>query len=93
MPAETFAAARARLLDELGRMGWATRPGLKVPWAEPPGGGFKLWFRPQAIYFDEHSLHIDDTRGMPVQTLLAYVRRRAASRGMTFGSRSRRTRQ
>jgi hypothetical protein len=75
MPSETYAAARARLIGELGRVGWTTRPTLKVPWAESPDGQAKLWFKAQAVYQGAHTLGID-IRGMNVHALLAVVRRR-----------------
>jgi hypothetical protein len=87
MAHETYVAARARLIDELGRLGWATRPGLKVPWAESPDGRAKLWFKAQAVYQGAHTLGID-IRGMSVQTLLAAVQRRLDYRD-PYGSRRR----
>jgi hypothetical protein len=80
VPGETYSAARARLLGELAAMDWTTRPGLKVPWAEPPSGGYRLWFRPQAVYLNDHSLWID-IRGLSAQALIAHAQR--------FASRSR----
>lgn len=71
MPArETYAAARARILGDLATMGWTVRAGLKVPWAEPPDRAYKLWFRPQAVYRNEHSMWLD-IRGMDARTLVA----------------------
>jgi len=87
MPAETFAAARTRLLGELAARGWTTRPGLKEPWAEPPNGGLRLRFRPQAVYLDEHSLWID-IRGLSVEALLAHVKRAMAAR-QAYGNAAR----
>jgi hypothetical protein len=88
MSTETFSAARARILRELGAQGWTTSPSLKVPWASPRSGAFKLWFKPQAVYLNDHSLWID-IRGMPLDTFLAHVQHAVKVR---FGSRRRRTR-
>jgi hypothetical protein len=76
---ETFKAARIRLLAGLNLIGWKTSSfSLKVPWAEIPNTDYRLWFRPQAIYLDLHSLHID-MRDMPVSTLIADAERRIES--------------
>jgi hypothetical protein len=93
MPAETYSRARARLLSELAALGWSTSPNLKVPWAEPPGNfnEYKLWFKSQAVYMNQHSLWID-IRGMSVKTFLAYVQhaRRVYNK---YASRRRRSRR
>jgi len=72
MPAETFSAAKARLLAQLAQMGWTVRSQLKVPWAEPPSHAYRIWFKPQAVYLNEHSLFMD-IRGMPAATFMAHV--------------------
>ena len=93
MAAETYVAARARLLRDLAALGWIVRPALKVPWAESPDGDAKLWFKPQATYLGAHTLGID-IRGMPVQLLLAHVKHRLAWRDPHASSRiTRRNRQ
>jgi len=68
--AETYAAARRRLVSELGARGWKTKPALKVPQAEKDG--LKLFFHPQAVYLNEHSLFID-IRGLDVISLVTHV--------------------
>ena len=52
----TFAEARARLLDHLKTSGWTVKTwgpqgALKTPHATSPEGTFRLWFRPQAVYY------------------------------------------
>lgn len=74
MAKETYKVARERLLAELGKAGWTIRPWLKVPWAEPRGGGFKLFFKTQAVYMDEHSMWMD-IRSMPFSEFLERVER------------------
>jgi len=84
-PTETFAAARARLLRELGERGWRLSDrNLKVPHATSPSGYVRFWFRPQAIWASvssrarpgwhemgrAHSLWMD-MRGLPVDKLLS----------------------
>ncbi len=70
---ETYKAARERLLRELQALGWKTsKPGLKIPWAEPVGGAYRLWFRAQAVYKDAHSLFFE-IRGRSAATLIAYA--------------------
>ena len=73
MAKETFAEARARLYEELRAKGWiVSKPDLKVPWAMPRSRKFKLSFKPQAIYKDEHSTLLD-MRGLNVDALIAYL--------------------
>lgn len=81
MPQETFVAARTRILSALTEHGWTVRSNLKTPWAEPHGGGYRLWFKAQAVYLDQHSLWID-IRGMSTADFLAHVQR-----GLTVRSR------
>lgn len=73
MKRETYQSARIRLLAALAANGFTIRPGLKVPWAEPPDGSYRLWFRPQAVYLNEHSLWID-IRGMTLDELFEHIR-------------------
>jgi hypothetical protein len=68
-PTETYVAAKSRLLQQLKALGWTTSPFLKVPWAEPPSRDFKIWFKAQAVYLNDHSLFID-IRGMDVNTFI-----------------------
>lgn len=77
--AETYKAARNRLLVDLVMKGWKAVPGLKVPHATSPDGGFRFWFKPQAVWFsagnhhtlgDARSIH-EDIRGLSVDQLLA----------------------
>lgn len=73
MAMEKYASARERLLRELKAKGWKTsKPDLKVPWAEPPRGGYRIWFRPQAIYKEEHSTFLE-MRGLKVEALIAWL--------------------
>lgn len=75
MPKETYGAARQRLLGEFTAMGFETSAhSLKVPWVQPRGREWRLWFKPQAIYLNEHSLYLD-MRGMSAQSVLDYIRR------------------
>lgn len=79
---ETFPVARMRLHEELGKIGWKlSKPNLKVLWAEPPGGEFRLWFKAQAVYLNDHSLFIE-MRGLTVAQL-----REAAAERLTSDAR------
>ena len=69
MSQETYAAARLRLWFELKDKGWTISKPLKRLWAEPPGAAYRLWFHPQGVYFNCHSLFLD-IRGLSVEDLL-----------------------
>ena len=81
----TYAVARAEILRALQQEGWDVRANLKMPHATHPRGGFRLWFKTQAIYESHgsetssfagaHSLWIGDIRTMPVEDVLAYIER------------------
>lgn len=83
--ARTYAVARAEILRALQQEGWDVRANLKMPHATYPRGGFRLWFKTQAIYESHgsetssfagaHSLWIGDIRTMPVEDVLAYIER------------------
>jgi hypothetical protein len=60
-PKETYVQARQRLLAHLAVAGWAVKPLLKVPNARLDGE--TLFFHPQAVHLNAHSLHVD-IRGM-----------------------------
>lgn len=62
---ETYKSARERLLRELASLGWAVKPTLKVPQAVSADGVIHLYFKPQAVYRDKHSMWVD-IRGMNV---------------------------
>lgn len=72
--AETYQAARQRLLRELAEMRFVVRAELKEPWAMPPSRAFKLRFRPRAVYLNAHTLNVD-MRGMSAVQLLNEVRK------------------
>lgn len=62
MKKATFADARAALLSYLRSRGWDVKTSgpsgpLKTPHATSPSGGFRLWFRPQAIYYSSGNHH------------------------------------
>ena len=85
LKARTYAVARAEILRALQQDGWDVRANLKMPHATHPRGGFRLWFKTQAIYESHggetstfagaHSLWIGDIRTMPVEDVLAYIER------------------
>lgn len=82
MSNETYAAARTRLHSELGRLGWKlSKPTLKVLWAEKRmlSGTERLWFKPQAVYLNDHTLDLD-IRGMSAEDLQMHAARAAAIR-------------
>lgn len=85
---ETYANARLRLLRELAADGWEIRPNLKVPWAVPPDQAFKIWFKAQAVYMNEHTLAID-IRGMSLATFIQDCVRTYRIRTSAEGSYSR----
>jgi hypothetical protein len=50
----TFAKARTAIWKTLEGAGWKmSDPALKVPHATAPSGSFRLWFKPQAVYYSE----------------------------------------
>lgn len=81
----TYAVARAEILRALQQDGWDVRANLKMPHATYPRGGFRLWFKTQAIYESHgsgtssfagaHSLWIGDIRTMPIEDVLAHIER------------------
>lgn len=84
MAGRTFAQARAEILQYLGSQGWHLSGPLKVPWAESPRRGLRLWFKAQAVYASEGSYHtlggarstwIDDIRRLDGPQFLEAVRR------------------
>jgi hypothetical protein len=48
---KTYKQAQDEILDALGKAGWRVVGQLKVPHATSPDGGFRFWFKAQAIYF------------------------------------------
>lgn len=88
--AETFKAARERIIHELAAehhwkvvtMNPSLKP-MKVPHATSQGGDMRLWFKPQAVhvsYGKFHSLNSArslwvDIRGLDVNALIAQVER------------------
>jgi hypothetical protein len=57
MPRETYLVARRRILTHLMLQGWSVKPTLKVPQAAKDGN--VLYFHPQAVHLNAHSLFID----------------------------------
>ena len=47
---ETYAQAKARLLNDLSEKGWTVKSDLKFPHATSPSGKTRLWFNPQAVH-------------------------------------------
>jgi hypothetical protein len=70
MKRETFNGARLRLFFALADRGWkiSTRA-LRVPWAEPTDGRYRISFRPQAVYLNDHSLMLE-MRGLSIDDLI-----------------------
>lgn len=48
----TFAEAKAALMEHLRGAGWKMSGPLKVPHATSPCNRLRLWFKPQAIWYD-----------------------------------------
>lgn len=72
---ETYKNAKQRLLGEFAAMGFKTsNHSLKIPWVEPFDKQWRLWFRPQAIYLNNHSLFID-MRETSAKDILEYIKR------------------
>lgn len=57
MPRETYLVARRRILTHLVLQGWSAKPTLKVPQACLDGE--ILYFHPQAVHLNGHSLFVD----------------------------------
>lgn len=68
---ETYIEARLRLFRELSAAGVEVRPALKVPQAKFPSGE-TVYFRPQAVYLEAHSLWID-IRGLSLESFMGAV--------------------
>jgi hypothetical protein len=82
MAKETYKDARVRLHRELAPLGWAlSRFTLTVLWAEKrmPQGVQRLWFKPQAVYLNSHTLDVD-IRGMSARELQDHASRAAEIR-------------
>jgi len=77
---ETYQAAKERLLNQLRALGWQTRPDLKFPWAKHPDHDFRVNFKTQAVYLNDHSLWID-IRGMTIEEFMQHVAHAANVRG------------
>jgi hypothetical protein len=77
MARETYHTAHKRILTELVLAGWSVKADLKVPQAKKDGE--TLYFHPQAVYLNSHSLFVD-IRSMPTADLIATVERRIAVR-------------
>ncbi len=71
MKKETYPEARLRLFAGLSAAGHTVKPGLKVPQCLMSTGE-TLYFRPQAVYLEAHSLWID-IRGMSLEQFLGAV--------------------
>lgn len=85
---KTYAQAQAEVFDLLEKKGWKVVRGLKVPHATAPNKSFRLWFRPQAIYFsagnaitnfgDARSAWAPDYRHMSAEQIVAHLERQFA---------------
>ncbi len=53
----TYDEARAAFMAYLKTQGWTVIDGLKIPYAEHPDGGLRLWFKKQAIYYTTAKQH------------------------------------
>lgn len=80
-PSETYQAAKQRLLNELIALGWEGRPDLKFPWVKHPAYSFRVNFKAQAVYLNEHSLFLD-IRGMSVENFAKSIASAASNRGL-----------
>lgn len=71
---ETYANARARIHTALRQQyGWkSSDAGLKRLWADSPKG-YRVWFRTQAVYLNEHSMSHLDYGGMAIEDFIAYM--------------------
>jgi len=90
---KTYAQAQDEILRHLRTKGWAVKDGLKIPHATSPDGGYRFWFKPQAIYgstgprmndFGEaRSVSTKDYRlvdtGVFTDGLIAYASRKAVT--------------
>jgi hypothetical protein len=64
-PVETFAQAKARVMNHLEAQGWRVARDLKVPHATSPDGAIRVWFKPQALYLSVvHGRGLSHTLGM-----------------------------
>ena len=56
-PEKTYAQAQRDILDNLRANGWEMSAALKIPHATSPNGEFRLWFKPQAVWFTKGNRH------------------------------------
>ncbi len=80
----TYKQAKQAIWNALEAEGWEmSRPTLKVPHATDPNGNRhnpdRIWFKPQALYLNAHSLHID-VRAHTTEQVVAYIHRTIESR-------------
>lgn len=63
---KTYKQAQDQILIELHKAGWAVSGDLKIPHATNKEGTFRLWFKPQAIYFSAgpHVKNFGEARSM-----------------------------
>ncbi len=80
----TYKQAKQAIWNALEAEGWEmSRPSLKVPHATYTNyihaGDDRIWFKPQALYLNAHSLHID-VRAHTTEQVVAYIHRTIESR-------------
>jgi hypothetical protein len=75
--AETFKAARIRMVDALAALGWATKRDLKTPHATSPDG-FMVRFTAQAVHDSAGRSMWIDIRGMSAEEFAMTIERRNA---------------
>lgn len=84
--AKTFPEAKQEYFDFLRKRRWTIKDNLKVPHATTRDGRFRLWFKPQAVWFTDPgvgnhqlnnglSLHVDIRKESP-QDLIRLLERR-----------------
>jgi hypothetical protein len=54
----TYKQARQAIFDVLRARGWTLKTDLKTPYATSPSGYFRLWFKPQAVYYTDGGRHV-----------------------------------
>jgi hypothetical protein len=70
----TYKGSQGYLFSEFKKLGWTVKDTLKVPQVIPPNREYTLFFKTQAVYCNNHSMHLD-YRGMSIDTFLYHVNR------------------
>ena len=77
----TYRQALDALFDAFKGYGWkVSAPNLKVRWVQKPRENFRVWFKPQAVYYgwtsnlgSARSVHIPNIKSATVKQMLGHI--------------------